>query len=291
MSVVAPNSIDGVLAALREQPEAHLLAGGTDLMVEVNFGHRRPPSVIALRSVRELRERRRVGNTVSLGAGVTYAHLAAPDIAMTHPALAAAARTVGSPQIRNAGTLGGNVGTGSPAGDTLPVLAAFDAVIRLTSTDGSQRAVPWNEFFLAPKRTARRSNELITEIDVPVLNSRQDYLKVGTRNAMVISVAGLAMVIDIDGRNVRCALGSVGPVPIRANDAEAWIAQQIDWDALRVGDDDARTFGAMVAAASKPIDDHRSTADYRRHAVGVIAQRALQRLLSPDYESTSQNTN
>jgi CO/xanthine dehydrogenase FAD-binding subunit len=280
MSVVAPNSLDGVLAALREQPDAHLLAGGTDLMVEVNFGHRRPQAVIALRNVRELRERRRVGNTLTLGAGVTYAHLAAPDIAMTHPALTAAARTVGSPQIRNAGTLGGNVGTGSPAGDTLPVLAAFDAVIRLTSVTGTQRDVPWNEFFLAPKRTARRPDELITEIDLPVLNARQDYLKVGTRNAMVISVAGLALVIDPDGRTVRCALGSVGPVPLRAYEAEAWITQHLDWDAMHVSPEHAKTFGAMVAAASKPIDDHRSTADYRRHAVGVMAERALQRLLT-----------
>ncbi len=283
MSVVAPNSIDGVLAALRELPDAHLLAGGTDLMVEVNFGHRRPPAVIALRNVRELRERRRVGTTLSLGAGVTYAHLAAPDIAITHPALAAAARTVGSPQIRNAGTLGGNVGTGSPAGDTLPVLAAFDAVIRLTATDGTQRDVAWNEFFVGPKRTVRQNNELITEIDLPVLNARQDYLKVGTRNAMVISVAGLALVIDVDGRTVRCALGSVGPVPIRTVDAETWIAQNIDWDALRVGEADAKRFGEMVTSASKPIDDHRSTASYRRHAVGVLAERALHRLLSANY--------
>jgi CO/xanthine dehydrogenase FAD-binding subunit len=280
MPVVAPNSLDGVLAALREQPDAHLLAGGTDLMVEVNFGHRRPPAVIALRNARELRERRRVHNTLTLGAGVTYAHLAAADIAETHPALTAAARTVGSPQIRNAGTIGGNVGTGSPAGDTLPVLAAFDAVIRLTSVTGAQRDVPWNEFFIAPKRTARRPDEIITEIDVPVLNARQDYLKVGTRNAMVISVAGLALVIDIDGRTVRCALGSVGPVPIRASDAENWVANQLDWDKLQIDPTSAKTFGQMVAAASKPIDDHRSTATYRRHAVGVMAERAILRLLN-----------
>jgi CO/xanthine dehydrogenase FAD-binding subunit len=280
MPVVAPNSLDGALAALRDHPDAHLLAGGTDLMVEVNFGHRRPPAVIALRNVRELRERRRVGTTLTLGSGVTYAHLAASDIALTHPALSAAARTVGSPQIRNAGTIGGNVGTGSPAGDTLPVLAAFDAVIRLTSVTGTQRNVPWHEFFIAPKRTARRPDEIITEIDVPVLNARQDYLKVGTRNAMVISVAGLALVIDVDGRTVRCALGSVGPVPIRATEAEAWIAQQLDWDTLQVNPTDAKTFGQMVATASKPIDDHRSTAAYRRHAVGVMAERAIQRLLT-----------
>lgn len=284
MSVVAPNSIDAVLTAMREQPDAHLLAGGTDLMVEVNFGHRRPPAVIALRNVRELRERRRVGTTLSLGSGVTYAHLGASDVALTHPALAAAARTVGSPQIRNAGTLGGNVGTGSPAGDTLPVLAAFDAVIRLTATDGTQRDVSWREFFVGPKRTARQPNELITEVDIPVLNARQDYLKVGTRNAMVISVAGLALVIDVDGRTVRCALGSVGPVPIRATDAETWVAEHIDWDDMRVGNSHARVFGEMVAAASKPIDDHRSTANYRRHAVGVLAERALQRLLSANYQ-------
>lgn len=280
MSVVTPLTLDDALAALAAQPGAHVLAGGTDFMVEVNAGHRRPTAVIAVSKVAGIRGVRQEGSTYIVGAGTTYTDLCAPAVAALFPALASSARTVGSPQIRNAGTIGGNVGTASPAGDTLPVLAALDAVIELQSLADGVRLVPWREFFVGVKRTSRRSDELITAVHLPLFDSRQDYLKVGTRNAMVISVAGLALVVDFDGRNVRCALGSVGPLPLRAPEAEAWVAEQIDWDARTVPDPRTyETFGAMVAAASKPIDDHRSTADYRRHAVGVMARRALMRML------------
>ena len=249
-------------------------------MVEVNFGHRRPTAVISLRGVTELRHRVRSGSTLFLGAMTTYADLQAADVAEAVPALAIAARTVGSPQIRNAGTIGGNVGTGSPAGDLLPVLAALDATIHLAATDGTQRVVPWAEFFVGPKRTARQSNELLTGVTVPVLNSRQDYLKVGTRNAMVISIAGLALIVDLDHHQVRCGLGSVGPTPLRAPDAERFAAEHIDWDTVTVPDPRTyETFSTMVAQAARPIDDHRSTAEYRRHAVKTMAQRALMRLV------------
>ncbi len=280
MSIATPRSLNDALRFLGADPSSQLLAGGTDFMVEVNAGHRRPGSVIALSLVPELKTISADETSLRIGAGVTYAQFQQPPIASLHPALAAAARTVGSPQIRNAGTIGGNVGTASPAGDTLPVLAALDAQIELTSVEGATRLVPWTEFFVGVKRTSRRQDELITAIKVPVLNSRQDYLKVGTRNAMVISVAGLALVVDIGGRNVRVALGSVAPVPLRATEAEAWVTHQIDWDNLAVNDPRTyETFGSMVAAAAKPITDHRSTADYRRHAIGVMAQRALMRLI------------
>jgi CO/xanthine dehydrogenase FAD-binding subunit len=293
MTVATPRSLDAALAALRAEPDAHLLAGGTDLMVEVNAGHRRPPAVISLGRVAELRgvtvipspgdlghNQPATTSILRIGAATTYADFAHPPISDLHPALAAAARTVGSPQIRNAGTIGGNVGTGSPAGDTLPVLAALDASIELVNINGVVRVVPWRDFFLGVKRTARQANEIIAAIQLPVLDSRQDYLKVGTRNAMVISVAGVALVVDLGGRTVRVGLGSVGPIPLRAPEAEAWVTSNIDWDARMVPDPRTyETFGAMVAEASSPIDDHRSTADYRRHAIGVMAQRALMRLI------------
>jgi CO/xanthine dehydrogenase FAD-binding subunit len=280
MPVTTPRSLEAALSALANDPNAHLLAGGTDLMVEINAGHRRPGSVIALSRVPELRSISTTNGVLRIGAGVTYADCARQPISDLHPALAAAARTVGSPQIRNAGTIGGNVGTASPAGDTLPVLAALDAQIELTCVDGSVRLVDWKDFFVGVKRTSRKADELITAVTVPVLDSRQDYLKVGTRNAMVISVAGLALVINFTDKDVRVGLGSVGPVPLRATKAEQWVTEHIDWDSRKI--DDPRTyetFGAMVAEAAKPITDHRSTADYRRHAVGVMAQRALMRLL------------
>ncbi len=280
MPVATPRSLEAALIALKNDPSAHVLAGGTDFMVEVNAGHRRPTSIIALSRVPELRSITTTPTTLRIGAGVTYADCARDPIASLHPALAAAARTVGSPQIRNAGTLGGNVGTASPAGDTLPVLAALDAEVELTSVDGAVRLVGWRDFIVGVKTTTRKPDELITAVLVPIFDSRQDYLKVGTRNAMVISVAGLGLVVNFTHRDVRVGLGSVGPIPLRATEAEEWAAQQIDWDTRTISDPRTyETFGSMVAAAAKPITDHRSTAEYRRHAVGVMAQRAFARLI------------
>lgn len=276
-----PDSLDGALRALADAPDAHVLAGGTDLMVEVNYGHRRPPAVLSLRRVDELRGWRVDGDEVVLGAGLTYAEMETGELAGLLPALAQAARTVGSPQIRNTGTLGGNLGTASPAGDTLPVLSALDATVVLASVRG-ERTMSIHDFLTGPKRTARKPDELIVAARVPGLRGPQEYLKVGTRNAMVISVAGCAVVVDLDGRSVRCALGSVGPVPIRCHEAEAVAGAEVDWDAdpARIGDPRTyETFGALAAAAARPIDDHRSTAAYRRHACGVMARRALMRCL------------
>jgi CO/xanthine dehydrogenase FAD-binding subunit len=285
MSVLLPETIDDVRAALAAHPDGTLLAGGTDWMVECNAGHRRPTTVIALRRCAELRTRVYDQGRVFLGAATTYADLAAPDVATAVPALAQAARTVGSPQIRAAGTLGGNLATASPAGDTLPVLAALDADVHLLAADGTQRQVPWRDFFVGPKRTVRRTDELVVGTSFAQTSGAQEYLKVGTRNAMVISVAGLALIVDTTTRTVRVGLGSVGPVPLRAPDAEQLAASELAWDrngyapALPSTGGDAlvRAFAAAVAGAARAIDDHRATAAYRRHAVSVLAARALQR--------------
>jgi CO/xanthine dehydrogenase FAD-binding subunit len=276
MSVVVAGALDEALDALERRPDAQVLAGGTDFMVEVNYGQRRPEAVVAVNRVPELRGWQRANGTLSLGAGLTYAEMADAQLASFLPSLRDAARTVGSPQIRNAGTIGGNLGTASPAGDTLPVLAALDAVVVLSSG----RELPLDRFITGPKRTLLEAGELITSVRLPVVRGPQAYLKVGTRNAMVIAVCALALVVDLDGKRVRCALGSVGPVPIRAHEAEDFISGQIDWSTGRLDDPGAADrFATMVAAASRPIDDHRSTADYRRHAIGVLARRALQRTL------------
>jgi CO/xanthine dehydrogenase FAD-binding subunit len=279
MAAVAPPTLDDVVAELAAHPDSQLLAGGTDFMVEVNHGVRRPTRVVSLHRVAELTEWHRDGDSVVIGAGVTYAQLVRPELATLVPSLAQAARTVGSPQIRNAGTIGGNLATASPAGDTLPPLAALDATVDLVGPTG-RRTVTLDELVVGPKRTSRAPDEVIVSVRVPVLRGAQEYLKVGTRNAMVISVAGVAVVIDVEGRTVRCALGSVGPVPIRARDAEAYLAGRVDWDAITLLDrGDAATFGDLVAEVAAPIDDHRSTAAYRRHAIGVCARRALLRCL------------
>jgi CO/xanthine dehydrogenase FAD-binding subunit len=281
VTVVVPTSLDAAVAVLAENPGAHLLAGGTDLMVEVNFGHRRPPAVVALRAVDELRGWRREGEELVIGAGTTWSQLQAPELASLAPGLAIAARTVGSPQIRNAGTLGGNIATASPAGDALPVLYALDAVVETVSPAG-RRSVPIVELITGVKNTNLASDEIITAVRIPVAAGPQEFLKIGTRNAMVISVASLALAVDVGRRAVACALGACGPTIIRCEAAERHADAAVDWASLDVGGPDVETFGRLVADAARPIDDQRSTARYRRHGVEVMARRALMRAFPGD---------
>ncbi|CAB4809767.1 MAG: xanthine dehydrogenase family protein subunit M [Actinobacteria bacterium] len=278
MSVIVPNSLSDAIAALADNPDALVLAGGTDAMVEVNSGHRKPAHVIAINRVSELRSWTYdpVAATVHIGSGVTYAELMESPVAELLPALAEASRTVGSPQIRHAGTLGGNLGTCSPAGDGLPVVSALDAIVHLASAAG-ERSLSVHEFMVGVKRTARRPGELITGVTLPVLTGWQGYSKVGVRNAMVIALASTCLATDLEGRNVRLALGSVGPTILRCTEAEAFAATAVSFETRSVSVADARRFGELAAAASRPIDDHRATAEYRRHAIGVLASRLLRR--------------
>ncbi len=281
MTVLVPATLDDALARLAEDPTLHVLAGGTDLMVEVNMGHRQPPGILAVDRLAELRGWRHDADaaTVWLGAGCTYAEMAAPSFAALLPALTEAARTVGSPQIRNVGTIGGNLGTASPAGDGLPVLSALDAVVTLVST-GGRREVSIHDYLVGVKRTARRPDELILGVTVPVLAGWQGYAKVGVRNAMVIATTSACLAVDTATRTVRVSMGAVAPTVLRPREAEGWAAGDIDWAAGTLpGDPDAfaAEFGRRCAAEARPIDDHRSTADYRRHAVGVLAGRLLRR--------------
>ncbi|HSL73476.1 MAG TPA: FAD binding domain-containing protein [Ilumatobacteraceae bacterium] len=282
MPVHLPDSVDAAVAVLADDPAATVLAGGTDLMVEINDGHRRPDrSVVVVNRIPELRSWRRdaAGSTVTIGAGVNYTELAAGPLAELVPALAQASRTVGSPQIRNVGTLGGNLGTCSPAGDGLPVLAALDATVELASAAG-RRVVPVTEFMVGVKRTALAPGELIVSTTVPIVDGWQGYAKVGVRNAMVIAVASACVVLDRQHRTVGVALGSVGPTILRCPTAEEHLAATIDWATLSVEATDLDRFAALVAAQSRPITDHRSTAEYRRHAVGVLAARLVRRASS-----------
>lgn len=279
MPVLLPASLDEAIDALARHPGAQLLAGGTDLMVEVNGGHRRLGDVVALARVGELRgwSHDAAAGTVTLGAGLTFTEMLQPPLSDLLPALAEAARTVGSPQIRNAGTIGGNLGTASPAGDALPVLSALDAVVTVAGPAGRRR-LPVHDFLTGVKRTALEPGEVVVSATVPMLDGWQGFAKVGVRNAMVIAVTSACLAVDHASRSVRVALGAVGPTVLRAREAEAWVAGQIDWDAGRLlGPDVADSFQERVAAAARPIDDHRSTADYRRHAVGVLARRLLLR--------------
>ncbi|MFZ9674853.1 MAG: FAD binding domain-containing protein [Ilumatobacteraceae bacterium] len=277
MPVLRPTSVDQLLDILANDPSASLLAGGTDLMVEVNLHGRRPATVISVRSLEELTEWSHRSGRVTIGAGLPYADMEKGPLAQLVPALAQAARTVGSPQIRAAGTIGGNLGTCSPAGDTLPVLAALNATIHVLHRDGV-RDVPFSDFMVGVKRNCLRPGEIVHSVTVPVVEGWQGYAKVGTRNAMVISTASACLVHDSVEGLVSIALGAVGPTIIRATEAESWLARNVSLrGSLSISSDIATEFGRRVAAEARPISDHRSTADYRRHAISVLARRLLER--------------
>lgn len=277
MEVASPRSLEDALAELASDPSARPLAGGTDLMVAINFGRERPERILSLRRVDDLRSLE-VNGRVRCGAGVTYARMLER---VADPAMVQAARTVGSPQIRNAGTLGGNLGTCSPAGDTLPVLAALDADIVVASAAGGERRLKLDDFMKGPKKADLRPGELVVGAEWDSAGPSQAFLKAGTRNAMVIAVASLAMVVDRARRAVRVALGSVGPVIIRAAEAEAFaggLLEESGWERqLSAGEAATARFAELCAAAATPIDDVRGTAAYRRHVVAVMARRALAR--------------
>jgi CO/xanthine dehydrogenase FAD-binding subunit len=277
-TVHRPATIREAVEILHQAPGSDILAGGTDYMVAVNYGHCNPHSIVSLRAVEELRGWRRSGDFIVLGAGTRFAEMLKPEFAKLAPALAQAARTVGSPQIRNTGTLGGNLATASPAGDSLPVLAALDAMIEIVSVRGP-RSLPISKFITGVKRTALAKDEIIASVRIPIATGPQEFLKVGRRNAMVIALASLALVVDSKAKRIGCALGSVGPTVIRCSAAEEMVSQEIDWERMRI--DDPRIvdeFAVMCALAARPIDDHRSTADYRRQATSVLARRALTRV-------------
>ena len=278
MELLQPESWREALEAKRAHPDAVPINGGTDLMVELNFDRRRPAEVLDLNKVPELAEWGTVDGRLRVGAGVTYARLI-DELADRLPGLAMASRTVGSPQIRNRGTVGGNLGTASPAGDGLPPLYASDADVELASIDGTRR-VPVQDFITGPKRNALCPDELIAAFVLPEAEGPQQYAKIGTRNAMVIAVCSLGLALHPRQRRVAACIGSAGPTPIRAADAERYIAGVLDegglWDSPRALDDAAlRRFGELVELAARPISDVRGTAAYRSHAVGVLGERTL----------------
>jgi len=265
MDFIAARDLDEALEAKANDPSSEFLAGGTDLMVEVNLAHHRPPSVISLRRVDELRDM----PSNRIGAGMTWAELERGS----HVGLAQAARTVGSPQIRATGTIGGNIATASPAGDGLPWIAAANASIAVRSKPRGERLIPWDDFFTGVKRTALEPDEIVTSVVVPDdIPSAQAFAKVGARNAMVISTVSCLVMRGDDG--FRIALGSVAPTPIRMPRAEQLLNAE-----RSPSEESLREVARIVSEDVSPITDHRSTEAYRRHAAGVLAMRLVERCL------------
>jgi CO/xanthine dehydrogenase FAD-binding subunit len=278
MDFLQPTTWAEALAMKAVHPDALPIAGGTDVMVEINFDRHRPPAFIDLTRIAELTEWGQEGDWLRVGAGVTYTRLIA-ELGDRLPGLAMASRTVGSPQIRNRGTVGGNLGSASPAGDAHPPLLASGAIVELASADGTRR-LPAHEFFVGPKRNAMRKDELIAAFLVEPAKGPQQFSKVGTRNAMVIAVCSFALAIDSERRQIGTGIGSAAPTPVKAIEAELFLAAVLEekglWESPAAVDDSALVqFGRLVAAAAKPIDDVRGTAAYRRHALSVMARRSF----------------
>jgi CO/xanthine dehydrogenase FAD-binding subunit len=278
VEVLAPDTLDEALAMKAARPGAVPIAGGTDLMVALNFARERPAAILDLNRVGELGEWATDDGRLRIGAGVSYTQIV-EQLGDRLPGLAMASRTVGSPQIRNRGTVGGNLGTASPAGDALPPLYVSDAEVELASVAGTRR-LPVAEFVTGPKRQAARDDELIAAFRVQPDGGPHQFAKVGPRNAMVIAVCSLSLALWPRQRRVTACLGSAGPTPIRATEAEAFAAGALEEDGLwssrgAIAEPVLARFGELVAAAARPIDDVRSTAEYRRHALGVLARRML----------------
>lgn len=258
VTYLRPRDLKDAVQLYRTTPGCRPLAGGTDLMVMLHAGTLRPepPAILDLWSLQELKGVRRVGDELEIGAAESYTGIIGSAEARRYvPALVAAARTIGAAQIQNRGTLGGNLANASPAGDTLPVLLAYDAVV---VTD--RRSIPIDQFFVGYRATALAADELIVAVRFP-LDREVVFRKVGTRAAQAIS----KVVMAVSRRPARIAIGSVAEVPLRARAAE---------EALARGD----VAGAVQAVAGdiRPIDDVRSTVAYRR----AVTQNVLRELLA-----------
>jgi CO/xanthine dehydrogenase FAD-binding subunit len=258
--VLTPQSLNEALRIKAQRPEAVPIQGGTDVMVDLNFDRARPAALLNLNEVEELHGWSRQNGTLWLGAALTYGESMQRPLSELLPALAEASRTVGGPQIRNRGTIGGNLGTASPAGDALPPLLVCGAEVKLASVRG-ERSVTLQEFLVGPKRNLLAGDELIVGVTVEAGDARQTFMKVGPRNAMVIAVVSLAVQVD---QELRAAFGSAGPVPML----------------VRGPLDEVASFPDKVAEAASPIDDVRGTAVYRRHALRILTKRALERCLA-----------
>ncbi|POX45917.1 carbon monoxide dehydrogenase [Streptomyces sp. Ru71] len=279
MDFLRPASWDEALAVKAEHPTAVPIAGGTDVMVEINFDHRRPEYLVDLNRIGDLTEWEVGADSVRLGASVPYTAIM-ENLRAELPGLALASHTVASPQIRNRGGVGGNLGTASPAGDAHPALLAAGAQVEVESAARGTRLVPIDDFYTGVKRNALQPDELIRAVHVKKADGPQQFSKVGTRNAMVIAVCAFGLALHPATRTVRTGIGSAAPTPIRAKAAEEFLAAALDeggfWDNGKIITPSvAGQFAALCSAACNPIDDVRGTASYRRHAVGVMARRAL----------------
>lgn len=279
-SLLMPNTVEDAVAALSAHPRARLIAGGCDVVADLNRGAP-PTGLVSLRAVEGLRGVQDDNGRWLIGAMTTIADLRSnKELCRRAQALGQAARSLGSRQVRNRATVGGNICGGGPSRTLIPVLLAYDATVEVASEDG-QRHEPLSSV-LAPIGTRLASAEIVTGVSFTPMTGPQRYYRIGPRNAVCYATASVVVVLDEAARSVRVALGGVAPTAVRATAAEAVGSEGVDWQQRTVGDDVAAAFGAAAAEAADPISDFVASAEYRRHAVAVMARRALKHIFEED---------
>ena len=276
--IISPKSLDEALDAIKTI-EGKVIAGGTDVIPQMGDGRFVADRLIDISYLEDLRFIKKEGDILRIGALTTYSSIIESDLLQTSaPLLIEAAATVGAVQTQNKGTLGGNIGNASPAGDLLPPLLSLDAELTLLS-QGSERQSPLSAFFLGPGKTALSQGEMIHSISFKKLSpkTKSSFIKLGNRRGMAISVVSTAVILRAnnagEAEDVRISLGSVAPTPIRCTQAEALLLDRMLTPSL------LEEAASIATDESSPISDIRASAEYRRHAARVLVQRALNRCL------------
>lgn len=273
---LVPESVAEACALLRQHGgQAKVLAGGSDLIVKMKNGLLQPAYLVSLKKLGELKGiRQEPGVGVVIGARTTHNELvASPLLSFLFPSVCAAASSMAGYQIRNVGTVGGNLVNAVPSADLPPILIALGTKARLASSAG-QRTVELEEFFLEPGKTVLAEEEILTELVIPEqATTGSHYIKFGLRKAEALAVVGVASAVTLKAgtiQEVRIALGAVAPVPMRARAAEDGLRGQRPTAEL------LQRAGELAAEAARPITDIRGSAEYRRHLVVVLTRDSLQ---------------
>lgn len=281
-TLLTPSTVGEAVAARRDHPDAQVIAGGTDIVADLNRG-RPPTGLVSLRALAELRGVQFHDGQWRLGAMATIAQLRGhAELSSSATALGQATRSLGSRQIRNRATLGGNIcGSGSQR-TLIPVLLAHDASVDVVGSDGP-RSVALADM-LASDEPRLGADEILTAVRFTPSSGPQRFYRIGPRNAVCYATASVTLLVDEPNRCIRLALGSVAPTAVRAWAAEAIANEGVDWQRRTVDDRLAAAFGAAAALAADPVSDLAASAEYRRHAIAVMARRALRHIFEEDPE-------
>ncbi|MFN8124998.1 MAG: FAD binding domain-containing protein [Candidatus Nanopelagicales bacterium] len=275
----SPTTVAEAVSARQQAPEAVFLAGGTELIADQNRGVD-PKGYISLRGIAGLTGIDVSADRVSIGALTTIAELKrSAALADGAAVLTKAARSLGSRQVRNRATVGGNIGAGGPERTLIPALLVLDAQVDIEGAGGRRTAALAD--IITPDGTELAPDEILTTVHLAPVRGPQSYFRIGARNAVCFATVALALVVDEDTRSLCLGLGGVAPTAVRAATAES-LADRVDWDSRTVSADVAQAFGAAAADDSSPVSDPVATAEYRRHATGVMARRALQHAFEED---------